>query len=188
MTIYFLFGKTGTGKSYVGDILANRTGLPHIDGDKFITSKMREALATETPIKREMIDEFVLVLVDKIKGLLGDDPDTSFIVSQAMYMNEHRQILLSAFGDHIKLILIDSDDAIRQERIKTRFEAEESKVTLEVAAEMDAKYEKPSHIHDTLSNDNDNEAIYQAFQALRDPLKLGLTDGGSECDHLFSPS
>ena len=168
MTIYFLFGKTGTGKSYVGEILANRTGLSHIDGDKFITPRMRLALANETPITREMIDEFVWVLVDKIKDKLQGGSDVSFIVSQAMYMNAHRQILLTEFGDQIKLVLIDSDEAIRKKRIEARFESGLSKVTVACAEEMDPKFEQPLHPHHTLKNNDQDDTIYLAFQALFD--------------------
>lgn len=166
MTIYFLFGPTGTGKSYVGDLLSKKTGLLHIDGDKYITPLMRNALAQETPITREMIDEFVWVLVDKIKAQLAKDAKASFIISQAMYMNEHRQILLDAFPGNMQLILIQSDEKIRKSRILSRYNAGKSKVTVKCAEEMDPKFEAPDHDFNVLDNNDQDELLYQAFESL----------------------
>lgn len=66
MTIYFLFGKTGSGKSYIGELL-RQLSIVHIDGDNHITQKMRDCLIEDEQMTPEMIDEFVDVLIDVIK-------------------------------------------------------------------------------------------------------------------------
>lgn len=65
MTIYFLFGKTGSGKSYIGELL-RQLNIVHIDGDNHITQKMRDCLIEDEQMTPEMIDEFVDVLIDVI--------------------------------------------------------------------------------------------------------------------------
>lgn len=66
MTIYFLFGKTGSGKSYIGRLL-EKLNIIHIDGDKHITPRMVDCLIEDEQMTPEMIDEFVNVLIDVIK-------------------------------------------------------------------------------------------------------------------------
>lgn len=67
MTIYFLFGKTGSGKSYVGRLLEKQNIL-HIDGDNHITPRMLDCLIEDEQMTPDMIDEFVVVLIDVIKN------------------------------------------------------------------------------------------------------------------------
>lgn len=66
MAVYFLFGKTGSGKSYIGGLL-EKLNILHIDGDKHITQKMLDCLIEDEQMTPEMIDEFVNVLIDVIK-------------------------------------------------------------------------------------------------------------------------
>lgn len=66
MTVYFLFGKTGSGKSYLGRLL-EKQNIIHIDGDKHITQRMLDCLIEDEQMTPDMIDEFVMVLIDVIK-------------------------------------------------------------------------------------------------------------------------
>lgn len=186
MTIYFLLGRTGTGKTYVGENLKRKTGLPHYDGDKFITQEMRDALEKDIPLTRPMIDAFVEKLKGDIALLMEKHPGESFIISQALYMNEHREILLSAHPE-LRLIWVDSDEGIRQGRIKERFINGDSRVSPECAREMDTHFEAPEVPYDILMNDGNDVALLEDFQEIR--VKYGDAKGkNSQIETMYSPT
>lgn len=143
MTIYFLFGKTGSGKSYIGRLL-ERLDIIHIDGDKHITQRMLDCLIEDEQMTPEMIDEFVDVLIDVINTQKEKTPQQSFALSQAMYLDEHRLKLLNAIPE-LKFVLINVAPKLRERFITSRFQNKESKVSLQYANEMDEFFESPSH-------------------------------------------
>ncbi|WP_058534690.1 hypothetical protein [Legionella saoudiensis] len=143
MTIYFLFGKTGSGKSYIGQLL-EKLNILHIDGDKHITPRMQDCLIENDQMTPDMIDEFVHVLIDVIKTQKEKTPAQSFAISQAMYLDKHRLKLLNAIPD-LKFIMIDIDPTLRESFITSRYQDKKSKVSLQYANEMDKFFERPSH-------------------------------------------
>nr|WP_225316876.1 zeta toxin family protein [Legionella longbeachae] len=143
MTIYFLFGKTGSGKSYIGRLL-EQLNILHIDGDKHITPRMLDCLIEDEQMTSEMIDEFVNVLIDIIKTQKEKTPTQSFVISQAMYLDKNRLKLLNAIPE-LKFVMIDAPPRLRENFINSRFQNKESKVSPQYAKEMDKFFEKPSH-------------------------------------------
>lgn len=143
MAIYFLFGKTGSGKSYIGGLL-EQLNITHIDGDKHITPRMRDCLIEDEQMTPEMIDEFVDVLIDVIKKQKEKTPKQNFVISQAMYLDKHRLKLLNAIPE-LKFVMIDVAQVLRESFITSRFQNKESKVSLRYANEMDKFFEYPSH-------------------------------------------
>lgn len=143
MTIYFLFGKTGSGKSYIGSLL-EKLNIIHIDGDKHITPRMIDCLIEDEQMTPEMIDEFVNVLIDVIKTQREKTPKQSFVISQAMYLDKNRLKLLNAIPE-LKFAMIDVAPRLRESFVTTRFQNKESKVSPRYAKEMDKFFESPSH-------------------------------------------
>lgn len=166
MTVYFLFGPTGTGKTYIGHLL-RANGVTFIDGDKYITTRMRNCLLKDEQMTPEMIDEFVEKLKDIIiehKESLGNK---SFVIAQALYMNKHRQYLLRKIKELV-FVLVKSEQSIREDRIRARFQSKESGVNIEYAKEMDDKFESPSHAH--LIINNDRQAKSDLLSAIKDTM------------------
>lgn len=149
MTIYFLFGQTGTGKSYVGELLEER-GFYHLEGDKHITSAMREYLQCGQQMTREMIQEFVRELIKVIQAEQQSQGEP-FIVSQAMYVDQYRNQILAAVPD-VKFVWVKSDPEQRQQRVLERFTKKESRVDVEYAREMEQFFENPTHPVTILDN------------------------------------
>ncbi|KTD22854.1 Uncharacterised protein [Legionella lansingensis] len=154
MTIYFLFGKTGSGKSYIGRLL-EKLNIIHIDGDKHITPRMLDCLIEDEQMTPEMIDEFVNVLIDVIKTQQEKTPKQSFVVSQAMYLDKHRLKLLNAIPE-LKFVMIDIAPRLRESFITSRFQNKESKISPRYANEMDKFFESPSH--EIIRFENNQEA------------------------------
>jgi gluconate kinase len=173
MTIYFLFGKTGSGKSYIGGLL-EKLNIIHIDGDKHITPRMIDCLIEDEQMTPEMIDEFVNVLIDVIKSQKERTPKQSFVISQAMYLDKHRLKLLKAIPE-LKFVMIDVAPSLRESFIADRFQKRESKVSLRYANEMDKFFESPSH--EIILFENNQEAdeilieqIHKKMSALFNPI------------------
>ncbi|WP_454781737.1 hypothetical protein [Legionella sp. WA2022007384] len=143
MIIYFLFGKTGSGKSYIGKLL-EKLNIIHIDGDKHITPRMLDCLIEDEQMTPEMIDEYVNVLIDVIKTQKEKNPEQGFVVSQAMYLDKYRLKLLHAIPE-LKFVLIDVAPTVRAHFLTRRFQNKESKVSPRYANEMDKFFENPSH-------------------------------------------
>lgn len=143
MTIYFLFGKTGAGKSYIGRLL-EKLNIIHIDGDKHITSRMLDCLIEDEQMTPEMIEEFVSVLINVIKMQKEKTPNQSFVISQAMYLDKHRLRLLNSIPE-LKFVMIDVAPSLRESFITSRFQNKESKVSPRYANDMDKFFESPSH-------------------------------------------
>ncbi|WP_131794933.1 zeta toxin family protein [Fluoribacter gormanii] len=157
MTIYFLFGKTGSGKSYIGRLL-EKQNIIHIDGDKHITPRMLDCLIEDEQMTSEMIDEYVMVLIDVIKKQKEKNPDQSFVISQAMYLDKYRLKLLNAIPE-LKFVLIDVAPKVREQFISRRFENKESKVSPRYANEMDKFFESPTHEVVTFENNQEADDI-----------------------------
>ena len=143
MIIYFLFGKTGSGKSYIGKLL-EKLNIIHIDGDKHITPRMLDCLIEDEQMTPEMIDEYVNVLIDVIKTQKEKTPEQGFVVSQAMYLDKYRLKLLNAIPE-LKFVMIDVAPTVREHFLTRRFQNKESKVSPRYANEMDKFFETPSH-------------------------------------------
>lgn len=157
MTIYFLFGKTGSGKSYIGRLL-EQLNILHIDGDKHITPRMLDCLIEDEQMSSDMIDEFVNVLIDVIKTQKEKTPTQSFVISQAMYLDKNRLKLLNAISD-LKFVMIDVAPRLRENFITSRFQNKESKVSPQYAKEMDKFFEKPSHEIILFENNENTDEI-----------------------------
>lgn len=152
MAIYFLFGKTGAGKSHVGELLKTH-GVRHIDGDDFITAKMKQCLTEDIQMTPELIDEFVVVLGDVIASTKEKYPGMPFIISQALYLDSHRCQLLAQHPD-LSFVHVQTSQVIREARINERYRCGKSKVTVAYAKEMDTFFENPSHPVLELENDD----------------------------------
>ncbi|HAT8123723.1 hypothetical protein SC404_10820 [Legionella pneumophila serogroup 1] len=166
MTIYFLFGKTGSGKSYIGELL-RQLSIVHIDGDNHITPKMRDCLIEDEQMTPEMIDEFVDVLIDVIKIQKTKTPNESFVISQAMYLDKHRLKLLNAIPE-LKFVMIDVTPVLRASRITNRFRNQESKVSLRYANKMDIFFEYPSH--ETIRLENNQSSDETLIEQIREKM------------------
>ncbi|HBD7151489.1 TPA: hypothetical protein KKW77_000822 [Legionella pneumophila] len=166
MTIYFLFGKTGSGKSYIGELL-RQLNIVHIDGDNHITQKMRDCLIEDEQMTPEMIDEFVDVLIDVINTQKEKTPKESFAISQAMYLDKHRMKLLNAIPE-LKFVMIDVTPVLRASRITNRFRNQESKVSLRYATKMDTFFEYPSH--ETIRLENNQGSDETLIEQIREKL------------------
>jgi gluconate kinase len=149
-----LFGKTGSGKSFIGDYLQNHYGFTHFDGDLILTEKMKDFMRREEKFTPEMVDEYTKILKEKIKFLYENDQGPT-VISQGLYRNKNRLDILQQFPK-IEFIFIHADEPICYHRIEKR----QSWVSVNYAKKISELFEPIQGFnYITLINNNDIQSL-----------------------------
>lgn len=86
----------GGGKNYWGENFANFVpNALFFDGDTVIPAAMRERVVNFKPLTREMIEEYIEILIEKIE--LQAEQCRHLIVAQALYFDEDRKEIKKYF-------------------------------------------------------------------------------------------
>ena len=162
--IYMLFGKSGAGKTYVGNLCAKEINALYFEGDLVIPLSMAQAITNKKQITKNMVNDFLLChLKQKIDELIINQKDKKFlVVSQAFYLCHLRNIYRKIYGNKIQFILISASDKKCFERIAKRNDW----VDVEYAKKMALNFEAPTpnEKHSVIYNDtedNDKNLIKQ---------------------------
>lgn len=116
-SLIVVFGKPGAGKSYVAQILTDSLGYVSHDGDTDLPKNMKEALFRKETITDEMRKEFTANMIGSVKLLISKHK--KLVINQTFLKEYMRKQFLSAFP-HAKFLLIESGDAIRENRYMKR--------------------------------------------------------------------
>lgn len=103
--IKILFGEMGGGKNFWGENFSRSTGLPFFDGDTVVTSEMVERVSKFKPLTRDMIHNYIRVLVNEIADR-AEASSEGLIVAQALYNDSDRIFIrefLKALGFEVEL-------------------------------------------------------------------------------------
>jgi gluconate kinase len=106
-SVLFLFGKSGAGKSYVGNIIAQKLGWHVYDADDDITVEMQMALKEKRPFTNEMRDQYFPIVVENILSRLK--LHEHLIVTQGVYKQRHRLYLKSRIPN-LELVFVDASE------------------------------------------------------------------------------
>tara|TARA_R100000322_G_scaffold142712_1_gene98535 strand:- start:4148 stop:4708 length:561 start_codon:yes stop_codon:yes gene_type:complete len=148
-SILFFFGLSGSGKSYVGDIIGRYGGWEVYHADDDITPEMRSALSRAEPFTHKMRAAYISALIDKIRERRLSAP--RLVVTQGVYKQRHRDHLLASAPD-MELIWVTAPDTLINERIARR----SSGIAIESAAALKADFEVPPPGIKTIRNDADD--------------------------------
>lgn len=154
----FLFGLAGSGKSFVGDLIAEHTGrfIYHADSD--LTDTMKRALALQRPFTETMRDEFFATIVEKIRQMRCEHQQ--LVVTQAVYKRRHRALLNSAIPD-MEFIMVDAQDGLIAKRLKQRTDG----ISQYSAAALRSDFEPPDVSTKILQNNRDRQHIIKQLNA-----------------------
>lgn len=148
----FLFGLAGSGKSFVGNLIAERAGWHVYHADDDLTDEMKLALAEHRPFTGPMRDRFFALIVDKILQLQLQHP--RLVITQAVYKQQHRDYLLARIPD-MELVCVNAEDATILRRINRRSDG----ISIASAAALRADFEAPVADCRIVVNDSDASAI-----------------------------
>ena len=165
MKMYFLFGKAGAGKNYVGDFMQAHFNVTHFDADKLLTDEMKDFIANGKQFTQEMVNHYMSGVKEKIDFFYKNSADDSIIViSQAAYRNINRLDIMKTFPAII-FVMIDAKSDVCLARIKKRHHG----VTATYAKAMEHYFELPDpklnyKIID--NNEGTDELLFASIQAL----------------------
>ena len=159
MSITILFGKAGSGKSFIGEYLQNHYHCLHFDADQLLTDEMKKYIRLEKQMPVELIDEYMEILKRKIRDFYQTQT-IPLIISQAMYRNKNRLSLLQEFPQ-LKFIWVTADEKVCYERIKQR----NNSITVSYAEKMSLLFELPEGFSYGLIENNDQPLeLHQFFR------------------------
>lgn len=156
-----LFGLAGSGKSFVGDLIAELAGWHVYHADDDLTPAMLDALNKQQPFTQQMRDDYFAYIVENIKSLQKKHP--RLVITQGTYKQTHRDYLLASLTD-IELICIESSAELITQRLQTRQQG----ISLASATALQQDFEAPGANTRVLTNiAGKNEIIRQlnAFYA-----------------------
>lgn len=161
--VWFLYGLSGVGKSWVADRLGEHFGWPVYHADHDITPAMKQALAESrpfTPAMRDAYFEQLAILIKQRLAAAGHNQD--IVISQGAYKRRHRQFLADQIAN-FRPVWIDAPESLWTERIQQREEG----ISLCSARALQADFEPPPPDADRLLNDADFGHVLAQFQRLR---------------------
>lgn len=168
--VWFLFGLSGSGKSFAGDILARHYNWPVYHADDDITAAMREALDQARPFTDAMRNEFFSLLADRIMRRIaaGAQNPAPLIVTQGAYKQKHRDYLRSRI-EGLQFVWIDAAVAEIQRRLQQR----RAGISAQSAQALLRDFEPPVGDCLHLINDGDEQRVLSQFQAALELTRQG---------------
>jgi len=158
--VWFLFGLSGSGKSYVGDIIGRANGWPVYHADDDITASMRKALAASQPFTDAMRDEYFLLLADRIRARQAQSaPDQPVIVTQGAYKRRSRQFLQKQVPG-LAMIWVDAPDNLITRRLNLR----SGGISTASAAALKRDFESPAPDSLKIVNDLGEAHVLAQFE------------------------
>ncbi len=165
--LIMLFGLSGSGKNYVGEILKNKFNYFFWDADEALTEEMKQCIKNKKSFTQEMRDRYFSIVIDKIKSLHNIYPN--LVISQALYRNINRRQILSAFPD-VFFIQIATTNELIIKRLRSRGDFID-----EGYADLISKnFEEPSMMFATITNNSDELSIIEQFQGIMNKYQVTL--------------
>jgi gluconokinase len=155
--VWFLFGLSGSGKTYAGNIIAAETGWDVYHADEDITPAMRTALQQSQAFTPAMREEYFALLGEKIRR--RQHPGQPLLVTQGAYKKSNRDLLQQQIPG-LEFVWIDAPDDFVLRRLQMRRDG----ITPASAAALMRDFEVPT---DGLRiiNDGDGLRILEQFNA-----------------------
>src|SRR6185312_6308619 len=150
--LLILFGLSGSGKNFVGEIIAKQFDYYHWDADLALTSAMKEQIPKQELFTQKMRDDFTQLLMAKI--IILRQQHKNIVISQALYKEKNRQQIALTYPE-AKFIYITAT----QENIIARLKQRKNFVDEAYAEIMSHEFEVPEKADAIILNNTDTAAI-----------------------------
>lgn len=157
--LIILFGKPGSGKNFVGEILQQDYGFHYHDLDADLTLEIKTLIKEQKIIPLDVRIKIFNVFIEKIRQLQQHYQDVA--VSQAIVKEVNREMLHKAFPKAM-FILVTADNTLRHARLTSRSHI----VNKEYAEKVDKIFEDTQIPHQMLYNNNDRQEIIKQLDKL----------------------
>ena len=157
--VLFLFGESGVGKNYVGDVIANYNNWHVYHADQDITDEMKLALKEQRPFSDEMRDNYFALLVNKINELTKLHPQ--LVVTQGAYKRKHREFLQTHIAN-LSLVQVICSEHLLAQRIAQRT----SGINVKSAQALKNDFQAAQAGELVLTNNDGADSIIEQFTKL----------------------
>ncbi len=157
--LLFLFGVSGAGKTFVGELIARNLGYFHYDLDQDLTPAMRAAIAAKRSFTEAERDEYFEVARNRIKEIA--EQHSTVVFTQGAYKERHREFL----RQHIPVlqtIWIKAPRDVIHERLRAR----EGGVPADYAETIERNFEMPLSGMALLNDAVSAEELWKRFNGL----------------------
>lgn len=115
--VYIVMGVSGSGKTTVGQLLAEKLGLPFYDADDFHSSENVSKMKDGTPLTDDDREGWLKTLADNI---VQWEKAGGAVLACSALKEKYRETLCSQAPDHIKWIFLKGSKDLIKERILDR--------------------------------------------------------------------
>jgi gluconate kinase len=169
--IIFLFGRPGSGKTFVGEKLAGVLGVPYLDCDDFYTEEDRAAIS-ESSFSDGDSDRFMETFLEGLRERYGGG---HMVATQSLFREKQRKRLKDEFGEDVCLVCLEVPAEVTFERVGGR---DDSFYTLEQYRREEHEYEDVVTYDLVVSNDG------SVCETIREIIEEGgLLDGEEHTYH-----
>ena len=157
--LLILIGLSGSGKNFVGEILAREFDFYFWDADIDIPQNMREQIYKKEFLSQKMRDEFTENIIRKIAELKIKHP--KLVISQALYKERNRHQIALAYPDAQFIHVVSN-----KKNINDRLQQRNNWVDQTYADKISMHFENPHKIDATITNNSDATAIILQLHGL----------------------
>jgi gluconokinase len=154
-----LFGLSGSGKNYVGEIFAKHFEFYFWDADTVLPAEMRECINRQETFTQSMRDNFTAIIIHHINELKKLHP--KLVIAQAFYKEQNR-IQIKTACPTAQLVYIQAQPAL----IATRLSKNHADGYLDYAEKIRLNFETPQLVHKVIINESDEAAVIKQIETL----------------------
>ena len=115
--IIILMGVAGSGKTTIGELLAERLNVPFYDGDLFHTQasieKMRQAIPLTDQDRTPWLQSLAALVSESLKG-------KGAVIACSALKEKHREILTGNHNDSVRFVYLKGSKELIRERMMYR--------------------------------------------------------------------
>jgi gluconate kinase len=115
--IKLLFGKAGSGKSYVGKLASLTYGFHFYDADEDLPERFRRAIENQEKVTEEVREEYIDAVIATTRRLMHTHKN--ICVSQALVRDKYRRKILEAIPS-VEFVWVDAPEELILSRLETR--------------------------------------------------------------------
>lgn len=157
--LVLLFGTSGSGKSFLGDLFSRTLNLYHYELDLDLTPAMRKAIADGREFTDAMRDDYFFQLIPRILDLKRDH--SRCVLTQAVYKERHRRFLKAHIPD-LELVWVTAPRDLIVERLQGRDDG----ISREYALKIQHNFEPPIRGKKFFNDTTEHEVLIERFSSL----------------------
>lgn len=150
--VIFLFGLSGSGKSYIGDLIGNKLGWHVYHADQDITKEMKECLKECRPFTDDIRQRYVDIIIPKIKELKLKH--NHIVVTQGLYKNKHREIIAEEI-QNLEFVWVYSNQETLMSRLTRRHQGVSIKTSIVLQSDFEPPHEGAKVIYNFTAGDEE---------------------------------